>query len=342
MEERKRIEWIDYAKVIGIWLVVLGHILNAGRPIESELHTLIYSFHMPFFFFVSGLLFSTKDMGFGAFAVSKIKSLIVPYILLNVLCLILSIPIYLYPDVFPTTNLHTLTEDLPTLLDGEFGCVFAPPSWFLITLFFVMLISYFVTKLNIWWQVLVVALAIAMTYVAVIYQFPLNIDTIPGAFVFFIIGQMLKERVRDINMNGWLLLLLSISILIVYSCLALFNGPVQINHIFGRTSWLFWIVAMIGIGGLYILANMKASLHTHTHTHTARQVLQLISGGTILILCLHETLINYTIDFFLVNHSFHIPLVMREIMLSIALVLICVPIIWVIRRYLPIMLGNRK
>lgn len=269
MEERKRIEWIDYAKVIGIWLVVLGHILNAGRPIESELHTLIYSFHMPFFFFVSGLLFSTKDMGFGAFAVSKIKSLIVPYILLNVLCLILSIPIYLYPDVFPTTNLHTLTEDLPTLLDGEFGCVFAPPSWFLITLFFVMLISYFVTKLNIWWQVLVVALAIAMTYVAVIYQFPLNIDTIPGAFVFFIIGQMLKERVRDINMNGWLLLLLSISILIVYSCLALFNGPVQINHIFGRTSWLFWIVAMIGIGGLYILANMKASLHTHTHTHGA-------------------------------------------------------------------------
>lgn len=338
MPIQKRIEWIDYAKVIGIWLVVLGHILNAGRPIESELHTLIYSFHMPFFFFVSGLLFSTKDMGFGAFAVSKIKSLIVPYILLNILCLILSIPIYVYQDVFPTTNLHTLTEDLLTLVDGEFGSVYAPPSWFLITLFFVMLISYFATKLNVWCQVLIIVLAVAMTYVAVIFQFPLNLDTIPGAFVFFYIGYMLKGRVKDISKNRWLMLLMFIGIMVVYSCLALYNGPVQIHHIFGRTSWLFWITAFVGIGALYLLANV----FVHTYTHNSRQLVQMVSGGTILILCIHETCIAYTIDFFLVNHSFHIPLVIREVLLATAIVIVCIPLIWLIRRYVPVMLGNRK
>lgn len=135
MNEKKRIEWIDYAKVVGIWLVVLGHILNTGRPIEYELHTIIYSYHMPFFFLVSGLLFSTKGMAFGQFAWTKIKSLIVPYILLNMLCAVLSIPLYIYPEIFPTTELQGLKQDLLTLIDGEFGSIFAQPSWFLITLF---------------------------------------------------------------------------------------------------------------------------------------------------------------------------------------------------------------
>ena len=105
MSEKIRIEWIDYAKVFGIWLVILGHILNAGRPIEAELHMLVYSFHMPFFFFVSGLLFSTKGMAFVPFLKTKAKSLIVPYILLNIFCVILSILIYFFLDVFVTMNL---------------------------------------------------------------------------------------------------------------------------------------------------------------------------------------------------------------------------------------------
>ena len=336
MEEKKRIEWIDYAKVIGIWLVVLGHILNAGRPIESELHTLIYSFHMPFFFFVSGLLFSTKDMGFGAFAVSKIKSLIVPYILLNIFCVILSIPIYFFPDVFVTTNLSTPVHDLLTLVDGEFGSVFTPPSWFLITLFCVMILSYFITKLKVYWQIVIICLSIVLAYLAERYEIPLNLDTIPPGLAFFTVGYILKGRLKDLSINRcyyycclWMLAAVHIGI-------SLYNGDVAINHIVGKTTWLFWIVAIMGIAALYLFANI---LSAHTHS---KQLVRFISNGTILILCLHETLINYTIDFSLVNHSFHIPLVLREIILATVILIVCVPFIYLIRRYAPIMMGNRK
>ena len=52
MEDTKRIDFIDVAKGIAIFLVVYGHTYD-GR----NLHLFIYSFHMPLFFFISGLLF---------------------------------------------------------------------------------------------------------------------------------------------------------------------------------------------------------------------------------------------------------------------------------------------
>ena len=57
------ISWIDSLKGVAILLVVLGHTLD-GAPMYSgtewmqTLHDIIYSFHMPLFFFLSGCTFS--------------------------------------------------------------------------------------------------------------------------------------------------------------------------------------------------------------------------------------------------------------------------------------------
>lgn len=45
----KRIEWIDVAKGICIVLMVVGH-----TRLPSIISNWIWSFHMPFFFFISG------------------------------------------------------------------------------------------------------------------------------------------------------------------------------------------------------------------------------------------------------------------------------------------------
>lgn len=60
---RDRLHWVDYAKGIGIFLVVVGHVLrglvNSSILQPSALLFLvdrwIYGFHMPLFFFISGL-----------------------------------------------------------------------------------------------------------------------------------------------------------------------------------------------------------------------------------------------------------------------------------------------
>lgn len=67
MARKKRIEYIDIAKGIGIILVVAGHLLDK----ESELCKFIYGFHMPLFFVLSGLLFKENK------TFSNFKSIIV-------------------------------------------------------------------------------------------------------------------------------------------------------------------------------------------------------------------------------------------------------------------------
>lgn len=52
MSGKRRIEYIDIAKGIGIVLVVAGHLLDK----ENRLYAYIYSFHMPLFFVLSGFL----------------------------------------------------------------------------------------------------------------------------------------------------------------------------------------------------------------------------------------------------------------------------------------------
>ena len=64
----KRLDWLDFAKGIAIVLVVVGH---AGRGISSAgisdtnnvlslIDAIIYAFHMPFFFILSGVTFGIR------------------------------------------------------------------------------------------------------------------------------------------------------------------------------------------------------------------------------------------------------------------------------------------
>ncbi len=83
MSERKRIDWVDVAKGIGMILVIISHTEEHFMPgTLVSLKIPIYTFHMPLFFFVSGFLFSMKS-GFGEFLKSKCKRILVPYFCLG-------------------------------------------------------------------------------------------------------------------------------------------------------------------------------------------------------------------------------------------------------------------
>ena len=90
-----RDQWVDYARGLGILLVVYGHVsrgvFNAGIAMNAQCFTLIdsviYSFHMPLFFFLSGLYFlpSLDKRGPRALLADKLDSLAYPYILWSLL-----------------------------------------------------------------------------------------------------------------------------------------------------------------------------------------------------------------------------------------------------------------
>lgn len=59
----KRIVWIDIAKGLGILLVIAGHLFLY----DSKISAIIFSFHMPLFFFFAGMLEHDGDLNFSEY-----------------------------------------------------------------------------------------------------------------------------------------------------------------------------------------------------------------------------------------------------------------------------------
>jgi len=84
---RERIVWLDAAKGLAILLVVWGHVLRgvhaAGVGVPEWFFNLadaaVYSFHIPLFFFVSGLLAGRTARGGLAALPGKARAILLPY-----------------------------------------------------------------------------------------------------------------------------------------------------------------------------------------------------------------------------------------------------------------------
>lgn len=85
-----RYSWVDISKGIAIILVVVGHVIvglrGAGIAVDEiwgSIHNVIYSFHMPLFFMMSGFFIvkSLESRTTIGFSLSKVDSIVYPYAL---------------------------------------------------------------------------------------------------------------------------------------------------------------------------------------------------------------------------------------------------------------------
>lgn len=78
--------YFDNAKLILIFFVVFGHMIQPFTSDSSAMHTLytwIYTFHMPAFIFIAG--FFAKGSGNVAYIAKLMKRLLVPYIIFQII-----------------------------------------------------------------------------------------------------------------------------------------------------------------------------------------------------------------------------------------------------------------
>ena len=95
MTVQSRQDWVDIAKGIGILLVVYGHIargvVSAGMGIEHHVlrlaDSIVYTFHMPLFLFLSGLFFysSLKKRGGIGLVLNRLDTVLYPYVVWSLL-----------------------------------------------------------------------------------------------------------------------------------------------------------------------------------------------------------------------------------------------------------------
>ncbi len=171
--------WVDYAKAIGIILVVYGHVargvFNAGLINDRDLYKLvdsvIYSFHMPLFFFLSGIFFlaSLAKRDSISFLLGKVDTIFYPYVVWSLLQGGVAIVLSHY------LNTHTsLSEVL------SFAWLPRAQFWFLYVLFFVFAFALLVYRRSDYrWSIVVFAGSICL------YLFG---GLLPGSYIIFMLS----------------------------------------------------------------------------------------------------------------------------------------------------------
>jgi fucose 4-O-acetylase-like acetyltransferase len=213
----KRIEYLDIAKGIGILLVVLGH--NDFEVISLFAQRLIYSFHMPLFFFLSGYFLNTA-IPFFDFIKKRFNALLKPFFFTILL-------IYFTSVSFEKMGFNTAITRTVKSLYGSGHYLDWVQLWFLPHLFAVSLYAFLfitlVSKLrNRWvaWGILLATLAIAVPFLNIFYPFsisilgkgyelfglPFSLDLVLVTGFFFILGNEIRQVTTEKTFDNGLLL----------------------------------------------------------------------------------------------------------------------------------------
>lgn len=138
IERSIRLEFIDICKGIGIILVILGH-----SDLPRIVIDMLYSFHMPLFFVISGYLYKNEDLKIVECIKKKSKSLIYPYIAFNMLYLLLDV-LKASADYIPAVLIKKIIAIVYGNYIWENNYEYIGTLWFLLALFCTEIIYAFV------------------------------------------------------------------------------------------------------------------------------------------------------------------------------------------------------
>lgn len=268
----KRIDWLDSARGIGIVLVVIGHTLGGliDSPIGAGLGTFralffaIYTFHMPLFFLLSGLMVPHRlERGTGPFLRGLLPSVVWPYFLWSVVQYTIIFALGSAVNT-PVTDYWPVVLAFPWSTYSQF--------WFLYALFWLHVLAALVVPRYGAGGLLLLALALKV--LAPVLLLPVVVRLVCNHALFYAIGTMLAPdglaRVaveRSIAERAGLFPALGVlALAATFMALPQFGGEVDFaaasSPVLSHIAWRFpalgaavtCTIACIGLGSLRRLA----------------------------------------------------------------------------------------
>jgi fucose 4-O-acetylase-like acetyltransferase len=339
----KRIEYIDRARAFGMFLVYYGHLveklaMDAGIGSAQLQWRLIYSFHMPFFFFLSGVFWHPTPFSRELFH-NKIKTRLVPSIFLSLL-------------LFPLWILFDSPGLWKSLTRGAYlsGKPINFVLWFVICLMAVeFLAAWIVTYLKSDpFRLLVYALVSFCFGYFVLINLNNRVTAMTGidprswfisnafvALLFYILGYLSREVLVKLNeAKGWLFSLIAVPVFAVLFWLVFNSNPddgvvVMVALQYGNI-WYFPVIALLGIAFLLVASRLFS---------VDFPLFRFIGQNTIIYLGLNGIGFIF-MDSWILSHLPWLParqvelLVFATVYTSVTL-LLYTPVAWGIRRWFP-------
>lgn len=336
---QKRIPWIDNIKALGMFLVVFAHC-----SLPENLICIVYSFHIPLFFFASGLTFQKPAQeSFVDFCKKKIRTLVEPYFFFAICTYLFWL---LVGRHFGEDALLGISPWHPLIgmfysVGTNFWLAFNAPLWFLTCLFVVEILFWFLENLN---RIALCSSIIVMSVAGFFYSYliyncsvprlPWSFDCAMVAIVFFAAGFFLKQRLCNINKR----VAFAVAMPMLFVCVfcALLNGRIDMLSAYCGNPLYFYGAATSGIVLVYCVSRWLPN----------NRILEFIGKNTLIVLGFHlfvGTCIKGFLFFVLhVDLDIFINSILLNLLFTVAIFICMVPVIVLLRKFVPMCIGIKK
>lgn len=316
---QQRIAYLDYAKGVGILFVILAHIYAWNPYIQNDAIVVwIYSFHMPLFFIISGILIRYRyPKNISTFIISKLKHILIPYFIFSLFSALFKFILY-------GVNWPVFYQDIQNTIT-----LAGVDMWFLQALFFaeimfVLIVQFCENKLlrEIILSLLFILSLLATKEYGTLVQFWARV----GVSIWFVsIGYHLFPMLDKINLSIPSLL----TIMTFQLFLSILNGFVDLNNLVFNNKLLYIINSLLGsISLLLLLKKLNSNI----------RILSYFGANSLVMFVTHNNIIYFTREFISPNfHGYYTGFILFLVILIVETILIKI-----INLYFPWMLGKRK
>lgn len=281
--------WIDNARVIGIFAIVLGHVLP-----KSELRSYLYSFHVPLFFFLSGCVFYLKGESYRTFLKEKAKRLLVPYSSFALISICIYFVLGELVQIIPTTrnDIDNITTELIEMLLGYCDC--NTPLWFLPSLYLCIAICFplisigtqirsLKRKICYWCGIIVISFSWLLVDEVFIqcYHLPYKLELVLHMLSMFMLGYLFVNSgvlVKAEQLTGNRKAVLGTTLLFAGAYLSSINDTVAYTSEYYGNPIIYYVSALCSIFGISVSCMLF-------HGHSG---IRYISKRTLAILVMHK------------------------------------------------------
>lgn len=262
-----RVNYIDYAKALGMLTVMWGHIALGVSA------TFVYTFHMPLFFFLSGMVYQKeKYPQFRIFVKRRIETLLIPYVIYSFATWIVwaSYSFLLHQPV--DSYWMPLVQTFIAQGSGGF-LVHNVPLWFVTCLFVIEMVYFFLSRrkdsVNVIICVLLAALGWFLINKVSFFDFtllPWSLEVVMLALIFYSLGNLFVKHIGNETFKNVVLknrfvswLVVIILFVIVYK-IGVKNGRLSMGHSNIGNPIIFYPIALVGTMAMLITSMLLSDL----------------------------------------------------------------------------------
>lgn len=339
----QNIYFANVAKTLVIFCILLGHL-----PIPHDLYAFMNCYLIPFFFIISGYLLSIDAIPFKKLFVKKTKTIMLPYYLFAVITFLFWYFFGRYygddalQDVSPVQYATGALLGIPSRSLLGFNL----PIWFLPTLFCAEIIYYGILrffKKRAWIVCIFCFLIGVIVKIYYPWRLPFGLDVSLFALLFFQVGRWIREGnwiekyIANISFVYRILLVIGFCGLTYFiSQINQANGAISMVDRIFNNYMLYFISAFSGV--LFILYLSYCLPESSLFNFYGR--------NTIILLGFHLMVFSIIkgLQVFVLGISLELTegLLWVEILYVILTFVLLAPVIYLVNKYTPFLLGRKK